>query len=127
MNMATAIAKNIFVASDWVLGTLKFSDKWQDPVTGVRDTVYYMLDNGLSSSFTTEQGNIGVIISAPEPGQPAPKTKMLQIPNGRAVIASCPEKMMIHKDTLVLMAIPEYEKALAKVSTALTEGVSATA
>ena len=122
--MATATAKKTFIASEWVLGNLKVSDKWKDPVTGVRDSVYYMGDNGLSKSVTTPQGNVGVIISKPKPGEVEPPTILVQIPNGRAVIDTCPEQMMVHKSTLALMPLEDFQKLSTKVSTALTEGVT---
>ena len=124
MNMATAIAKKIFIASEWILGTLKVSDRWKDPVTGVRDSVFYIGDNGLSKSITTPEGNVGVIISKPKPGEVEPPTILVQIPNGRSVIDTCPEQMMIHKSTLALMALADFKKLSTKVSNALTEGVT---
>tara|TARA_R110002110_G_scaffold359_4_gene1414 strand:+ start:4319 stop:4708 length:390 start_codon:yes stop_codon:yes gene_type:complete len=129
MNMAEKAKKILppFIFTEWVLGILKVSDKWKDPVTGIRDSIYYMGDNGLSKTLKTPEGNVGVIISKPKPGEVEPPTIMVQIPNGRAIIGTCPEQMMIHKSTLALMSLDDFQKLSTKVSSALTEGVGATA
>ena len=115
----------IFMASEWVLGNLKVSDKWKDPVTGIRDTIYYMGDNGLSKTFDTPDGNVGVIISKPAPGEVEPPTIMVQIPNGRAIFATLPPQMMIHKTTLALLSPADFQKMSTKASKALDAGVTA--
>ena len=130
MNMATATAKNIFVASEWGIANLKESkatSQWTDPVTGIKDVIFYMVDNGLSKNFDTPDGNLGVVIKGRKPDMVEPDTKMVVIPNGRAVIATCPKQMMVHLETLALMSLEDFKKLSAKVSTALTEGVGATA
>ena len=124
MNMPNKLTKPLFVASQWVIANLKVSDKWKDPVTGVRDSVYYMLDNGLSKQFTTEEGNYVTRIKSQEPGVKKPDALMARIPNGRAIFHTLPKKMMAHKETMLLMPIEEYEKLCTKVSSALTEGVT---
>ena len=125
MNMAKKI---LFVASEWVTCNLRKSENWKDPVTGIRGSAFYIANNGLSKTFDTgENGNVGVIISKPKPGEQEPPTLMVQIPNGLAIFDTLPDVMMMHKDKLLLMEVSTYEKQLAKVSTALTEGVSATA
>ena len=126
MNMASK-EKKTFIASEWVPAILRTSDRWLDPVTGLRGSAFYIGDNGLSNSFTTADGNTGVIISKPKAGEPEPPTRMVQVHNGLAVLDTLPKNMMMHKTTLSLMTVEDYKKLSAKVSTALTEGVSATA
>ena len=125
--MATAIAKNIFVVSEWVKATLRTSDRWKDPLTGLRGSAFYIGDNGLSKSILTPDGNTGVIISKPKPGEVEPPTRMVQVHNGLAVLDTLPKEMMMHKATLALMSPEDFQKLSTKVSTALTEGVGATA
>ena len=125
MNMADK-AKKTFIASEWGIANLKESkatSQWTDPVTGIKDVIFYMVDNGLSKNFDTPDGNLGVVIKGRKPDMVEPDTKMVVIPNGRAVIATCPPQMMVHLETLALMSLEDFQKLSAKVSTALTEGV----
>ena len=119
--------KQVFIAEDWCISNLKQSDRWKDPATGIRGSAYYMMDNGLSKSFTTDEGHFGVIINKPKPNEQEPPTIMVQIPNGLSMLEKLPEQMYMHKTTLILMPVEDYQKLSAKASKALTAGVQANA
>jgi len=122
--------KKTFVASDWGVAILKESkadSNWTDPQTGVKDAIFYMLLDGNSTEFVNEDGYHVTRIKAQEPGAKKPDTLMARVPNGRAIFHTLPKKMMAHKETMLLMSLEDFQKLSAKVSTALTEGVSATA
>ena len=126
MNMANK-AKKTFIASEWIASNLKTSERWKDPATGVRGSAFYIGDNGLSRTFDTADGNVGTIITKAKPGEQEPPTLMVQVPNGLSQLDTIPKVMMMHKESLLLMSVEDYQKLSAKVSSALTEGVSATA
>ena len=126
MNMANK-TKKIFVASEWVRANLRTSERWIDPATGVRGSAFYIGDNGLSSRMDTPDGYTGVIISKPKPGEVEPPTRMVQVHNGLAILDTLPKTMMMHKTTLALMPLEDFQKVKSRQEKTLDEGVGAIA
>lgn len=114
------MAKAIFNPKEWLLANKQWSDRWKDPDTGIRGCGFYIVDQGLSTSTKTPDGNWLVTIKN-VPEEQRPDTIMVQLTGGKATYEQVPEKVYISTDTGKIMRVDDHKKQLAKTPTLPTE------
>ena len=114
------MAKSIFIPKEWLLASKQWSDRWKDPNTGIRGCGFYIVDQGLSTSTKTPDGNWLVTIKN-VPEEQRPDTIMVQLTGGKAIFEQAPKEVYINVEDGKIMLPVDHKKQLAKTPTLPTE------
>ena len=113
----------MFNANDWLLATLRWSERWMDSATDIRGSAFYFI--GTSDSYENEHGQELVFFENDRDRDSADARPILRFNGGKDTYSKLPPKAYINVNPDYkgsrLMTGEQFEKASKEVKTVTTK------